>query len=276
MFLDQYLVDESGNKYSKGPKLDEVGVLTAVMEAEEIFSDYTVALIRAEHESIVSENAQVLEEAVADWIDKIKEFFEKLWNAVKKFATWVWGQITSVFMKRDAWVKKYSTEIDAGAAKAAKKTGVQWTVKKSDVAFGVPAISNVQHSIQKKKVEDLEAGYDALKDVLARQDEKSNIKGSAITSYVAACKKFVMNTKMRDTKKLFDNVLKDIKIGKENAVKAAKVDKDTATVNKERKMASLKARMVQAEYRAVSSAYSYAYSICKKAYNYNTFGREEK
>jgi len=269
MFLDQYLVNESGNEYSKGPKLDEVGVLTAVMEAEEIFGDYTMALIRAEHESIVSENAQILEEAVDGWIDKIKEFFEKLWNAVKKFANWVWGQITSVFMKRDAWVAKYSKEIDAGAAKAAKKTGIPWTVKKTTNAISVPVMSTILSELKKDSVEDLKAAYDTVKETLAFEDKKSSIMGNTITSYVATCKKFILSVKMRDTKKLFDIVLQDIKKGKEIAIKAARVNKDAVTVKKERKMASLKARIVQAYYRYLSSAYSHAYSICKKAYNHN-------
>lgn len=275
MFLDHYL-NENAQPSNDGPKLDEFGLLTAVLEAEETLNEYTIALIKAEHESIVSENAQILQEASVDWVNKVKKFFADLWEAVKRFGRWVWAQITSVFMKRDTWVRKYKDEITKGGQKAANSKA-NWNVKKKTHAFNnlsLPSVSDIRNAISKNDIESITAAYHKAKNVVNDDNVKVSLIGTRISSYVSEALDFVLHTNMKDFKKMTDDLMKAVRTARDSAVKAAKDSKDSTTVTKERKLASMKVRTVQVYYRGMSAAYNYAYSICKKAYSYNTFKKD--
>jgi len=55
------------------------------LESERFFSGLNMSMVLAEHTAIVNENAELLNEASADYFQKVKDFFETLVRKVKEF-----------------------------------------------------------------------------------------------------------------------------------------------------------------------------------------------
>jgi hypothetical protein len=241
--------------------VDESQVLLEVMEADENLNEYTMALIKAEHESFVNENSELLAEATAEWIEKVKEWFAKVWKAFKSFMAWVWGEIKSVFMKKSAWVKKYEKEIKAGAEKADKaKKELIWTLK----------------SAADFMKEDLAPQEDVTaEDVTKIQNTFSDMfSGKTRTTYGAKVGMAVEFVKAFDTKKIkkiFESGQKSIKKAEEKAIKAAGKE-NSDEIEKAKKSARNSMKVLQIAYSGLKKLNSFYYAFCHKCYTYNTFG----
>jgi len=276
MFLENYLPKmNSVDENATGPMLDEAGLLNVVLEAETTFSDYTLAFSIAEHESIVSENVQILQEAAADWIEKIKKFFAKLWKGIVNFAKWVWEQIRSVFMKRDAWVKRNKNSILNGAKKAAASKH-DWKIRyasgifhskrniRSTVSLHSLRMNMAGGFVTNKNIEELQTAIKYQKEEII--PNPMTLKRKFIESHVKEAIDFIETVDIKGFKKKVDDVTKHIITARDLAIKDAKLKKDVAAVENRRKVAVLSIRLTQGEYKVMSRLYSYAYGICKRAF----------
>lgn len=256
--------------------LDEAGLMEALLESEEYWGEYTMALAKAEHEAIVSENAELLNEAVSDWIQKVKEFFKKIWAAFKSFMKWVWGEISSVFMKKASWVKKYKKDIDAGA-KAATGAG-----KKAKWALDASKLKGFDTIPQDKEAQ--EKQYEDMK--TAAQEAFEGEKEVQYSATVGHAMELVISLDTSKIKKEFAKAQKEIKDAESKAIKAAneangketdsaKIQANTKDITDAKRTAQYSLKVLQFQYSVTKKMVNYCFAFCKKCYTYKTFGRRE-
>jgi len=271
------------NEKSSNSVLDEAGFLMALLEAEEFWGSYNLALAKVEHEAIVSENAELLNEAVSDWVEKVKQFFKKLWNAFTSFVKWVWGEIKSVFQKRHVWVKQNKNAILDGA-RAAETAGKKVTWK-----LNLAEIEKIDKALDKEISEDSSTREELYENV---KDAFNSIFGNDTEeSYVTKAQETIKYFQSSDgnateIKKKLEKSRNDIKKNETNAIKDAnkllrksESDEESNKLAKkiefEKKAASFKLKILQLSYSAYKKTHSYYFAFAKKCFTYKTFGRKK-
>lgn len=102
--LDTY--DFDSDNYEEGiPAEPEVGY-DIVFEATAEWHNIEMAMMKAEHAAIVTENRALMEEAKSGWWSKIVGFFKNLWARVKQFFTTMISGLLNITGIHVKWLDK--------------------------------------------------------------------------------------------------------------------------------------------------------------------------
>lgn len=167
-----------GEGFGPADPREESDLIQIVQEAEAAWSNICVRMVTLEHKAIVTEDADLLQEAAAGFIEKVKEWAKRFWAGVKRFFSNLWDRIAQVFMSDEKWFKARKADI----AKAAFTTDHNFKVKampsvvsgafiaKLDTA---PRAMDIGTAADAKKSEDNSAAKVAKQKLGMGEDESS-------------------------------------------------------------------------------------------------------
>ena len=97
---------------------DDTELLDIMVTHEQDMHNLTIAMMRAEHRSIVSEDKSISEAAEASFFQRVWTKIKEFWAKVVSFFNALWTKITTLFVDREKWVGKNKDAINKGASKA--------------------------------------------------------------------------------------------------------------------------------------------------------------
>jgi hypothetical protein len=289
MFLDRYLNENSLSQSTSGEMLDGNGLLEGLLEAEDTFNEYTMAMFRVEHESIVNEDASILKEAMSDYVDKARQFFDDLWEKIKKYAKWVWAQIQSVFMKKKDWVKRYKDQIKDGAEKMATRKRTMSIPNFPEEYKTLQVSTDKLKVITKTAVDELGKSIgkvDSNKVIIAKNKltevqrtielvkfSDVDFTGTEITALATKCIDFVIGHDPRIARINNDSILATVRKQRDELVKAAnKKGIESESISNAKKVFSYTIRTQQLTFATQMKYFNSTFSVCRKLYNFSVVG----
>lgn len=263
---------QSSNKESE--------LLMTLLEAEEKWNEDILKIISLEHNRIINEEEDFLL-LEGETLEAVKNFFKKIWEGFTKFLKWAWGEISSVFMKMNNWVKKYKEKIIEGAKKAAGAgRKVEWKLRE-DIwnNYFIKAINEVFHlvtigfqKIAEDPANDFEKIITDYKDHLSElfTGDKEITHISKINFSIAYVTGNSLSIMKRNCAKFKDSI-KKLESEAMNSIKGTSDEEVKKLVNY-RKYASYLIKFAQLDYSTERKVYLYHYNFCKTCYNYLEFG----
>lgn len=145
MFLNES-VKTTARKRRRVPRVQatEAAMMNIIMESQEEFHNLITSMIRLEHTSIISENRKLMEAGVKNFFKKIWEALKKAWETVKGWFKAAFKWITELFQTVEGFLKKYRKTLANLNLKdyKAKVYGPVNAKRLEDVAAGAGGMAN--------------------------------------------------------------------------------------------------------------------------------------
>jgi len=145
MFLNES-VTTTARKRRRVPRVQatEAAMMNIIMESQEEFHNLITSMIRLEHTSIISENKKLMEAGVKDFFKKIWEALKKAWETVKGWFKAVYQWIANLFQTVEGFLKKHRNTLANLTLKDYKATVYGPTIAKrlSAVTIGAKKMAN--------------------------------------------------------------------------------------------------------------------------------------
>lgn len=261
---------------------DEADMDLFVQESEESWSNLHLAVMRAEHVSIVNEDAVLLEGVIAGYWEKVVTWFQKMWAAIKQFFANIWMKITGLWKNRKAWIVRYNSAIKSGEVKlVANKTLITAPEgdKFLDPKTTITKLSGDKDSMHAQAKKAMDDAAEATKFVTKKTPATAAIVGSA-KYFVNNADKYIKSV-TEQGKAEIKTTQDGIKVAKSAAsvAKSAK-DKDASDAQvTEIERLKLQLKVIKYE-RSKAISYinaqsSVAFAICKKAASAGTTTTKE-
>ena len=97
---------------------DDTELLDIMVTHEQDMHNLTIAMMRAEHRAVVSEDMTIAEAAEGSFIQRVWSKIKEFWAKIVSFFSSLWSKVTGLFQDREKWINSNSTAIDRGAATA--------------------------------------------------------------------------------------------------------------------------------------------------------------
>ena len=96
---------------------EDTELLTIMVEHEQYMHNLSIAMMRAEHRSIVEEDTALYEQAKEGFFKRAGDHIKKFWARVVAFFKALWSKVAGLFVNRQKWVKANRDAIKKGAPK---------------------------------------------------------------------------------------------------------------------------------------------------------------
>jgi len=179
MFLNES-VKTTARKRRRVPRVQatEAAMMNIIMESQEEFHNLITSMIRLEHTSIISENKKLMEAGVKNFFKKIWEALKKAWETVKGWFKAAFQWIANLFQTVEGFLKKHRKTLANLNLKdyKAKVYGPVSVKRIESVTFGTYEMVNSYAKTTKNGVEptteDFQKHYlEVMKDIKADPKE---------------------------------------------------------------------------------------------------------
>ena len=100
---------------------EDTELLTIMVEHEQYMHNLSIAMMRAEHRSIVEEDTALYEQAKEGFFKRAGDHIKKFWARVVAFFKALWYKVSTLFADRHKWVKEHKDDIVKGAPKTSMR-----------------------------------------------------------------------------------------------------------------------------------------------------------
>ena len=97
---------------------EDTELLTIMVEHEQYMHNLSIAMMRAEHRSVIEEEVVIYEQAREGFFNRAWDQIKKFWARVVAFFQALWKRVVDLFIDREKWVRNNEKAIDAGAGNA--------------------------------------------------------------------------------------------------------------------------------------------------------------
>lgn len=257
MFLDK----RNYSTFSEGASLDDA-MLECAVDVERAWGEMMLECCALEFRAYQeSGDIGAVNEGV---IETIKNWFKKVWNAIKRFFGKAVAAIRSKTMSCKEFYEKYKKDIDAGLSKIKDFKGYKYALgefKIVDIANTVGAEAKLAGYLKKDKdeeatkdiikaiasaaqFEDAEKSEDLMKNAQKKwqggSTDKVTLETADFNSAIANIKSDLAVKNAALTMKIAENTVKEMEITAEKTYKEADDDDADATKNKNRKISFIR------------------------------------
>ena len=257
MFLDK----RNHSTFSEGASLDDA-MLECAVDVEHAWGEMMVECCALEFRAYQeSGDIGAVNEGV---LESIKNWFKKVWNAIKRFFGKAVAAIRSKTMSCKEFYEKYKKDIDAGLSKIKDFKGYKYALgefKIVDIANTVGAEAKLEGYLKKDKdeeatkeiikaiasaaqFEDAEKSEDLMKNAQKKwqggSTDKVTLEASDFNSAIANIKSDLAVKNAALTMKIAENTVKEMENTAEKTYKEADDDDADTTKNKNRKISFIR------------------------------------
>ena len=97
---------------------DDTELLDIMVTHEQDMHNLTIAMMRAEHRAVVSEDMTIAEAAEGSFIQRVWSKIKEFWAKIVSFFSSLWSKVTGLFQDREKWVNSNKLAIERGASNA--------------------------------------------------------------------------------------------------------------------------------------------------------------
>ena len=257
MFLDK----RNYSTFSEGASLDDA-MLECAVDVERAWGEMMLECCALEFRAYQeSGDIGAVNEGV---LESIKNWFKKVWNAIKRFFGKAVAAIRSKTMSCKEFYEKYKKDIDAGLSKIKDFKGYKYALgefKIVEIANTVGAEAKLEGYLKKDKdeeatkeiikaiasaaqFEDAEKSEDLMKNAQKKwqggSTDKVTLEASDFNSAIANIKSELAVKNAALTMKIAENTVKEMENTAEKTYKEADDDTDEVTKNKNRKISFIR------------------------------------